>query len=475
MCPATDLIGGPDSPLLKWNPSYLKKHLPKDMTWPVLHQGTSKIIMTHTNRYLKTEELQAMEKQEAEAQGFRRVRRTWMSFAEYLAAVKMHEAKVEAGEASEPPYLGSDILWRNSMADNGFVQNIGDRLKSELLGGANFPALKKLMDAGHLPLMKQVHLFIGSARTLYHCHYDLQPNLHVQLVGRKRFIMFPPFEGSKLYPFPVHHDNDRRSRIDWDAPDEARFPGCLGAQAQVAELRPGEVLYIPPGWWHHVQTCTSPCVSMAWWFFERRREHARPEDGIPDGLVVESHEPVDRHCFGVCPGMRLVSLSRWLEESIGRLLEVDAEVEEQQAALGGKVAKEKGAVWGGPKKERAVAQWLRALGRAAAQRLVTRGDATAVEAVNLLQTPAEQQSQPLPHGLGEPQALESGGVHDASMAEALPPLQQGVGFDMVEEVLLERIKATLGSNLSNIGRAPLATDEETDRWICGVVRGRFDG
>ena len=56
------------------------------------------------------------------------------------------------------------------------------------MAGANFSSLKQLMDSGQLPLMKQVHLFVGSARTLYHCHYDLQPNLHVQLVGSKRCV-----------------------------------------------------------------------------------------------------------------------------------------------------------------------------------------------------------------------------------------------------------------------------------------------
>ena len=51
----------------------------------------------------------------------------------------------------------------------------------------------------------------GSRATLYHCHYDLNPNLHFQLVGRKRFILFAPEDWRSLYPFPCHHDLDRRA------------------------------------------------------------------------------------------------------------------------------------------------------------------------------------------------------------------------------------------------------------------------
>ena len=58
------------------------------------------------------------------------------------------------------------------------MQTIGDQLQRELFQ-LNFGLFKELQDAGQLPLLKQMHLFVGSERTLYNCHYDLQPNLHV--------------------------------------------------------------------------------------------------------------------------------------------------------------------------------------------------------------------------------------------------------------------------------------------------------
>merc|ERR1719453_1702736 len=56
--------------------------------------------------------------------------------------------------------------------------------------------------------------------------------------------------------------------VDLDAPDGGRFPRWRGAQGYVVELEPGDALYIPPFWWHHVQSITPETTSMAMWFFE---------------------------------------------------------------------------------------------------------------------------------------------------------------------------------------------------------------
>merc|ERR1712217_552398 len=124
--------------------------------------------------------------------------------------------------------------------------------------------------------------------TLYHCHYDLQPNLHVQLSGRKRFIIFPPEDWRHLYPFPVHHDLDRRSMLDLDAPDTDKFPEWRGACGHLVELDPGDALYIPPYWWHHVQSLTPETTSMAMWFFE----HFPLSADVPYGIGARADDIV---------------------------------------------------------------------------------------------------------------------------------------------------------------------------------------
>ena len=158
---ASGLIGDlACSPLLKWDVAYLRRHLPRSMKWPVFMAGTGKIVMTHTNRHLTTAELVAMEKEGRRPIAdprFRPVSQTLLSFDDFVAATARHEKARAAGDtSSEPPYLGSDLLWRNTQEDNGNIQNIGERLKADLMGGANFGNLKDMQDAGELPLMKQV-------------------------------------------------------------------------------------------------------------------------------------------------------------------------------------------------------------------------------------------------------------------------------------------------------------------------------
>ena len=439
VCPGDDLIGGTSSPLLKWDLDHLRKHLPKEMTWPVLHKGTGKIVMTHTNRYLSQADLdklqqveQAKQQQLGADERFQPVHRKLMTIDEYAKAAEAHAAN----PVGDPPYLTSDILWRNSMDDNGNIQNIGPVLQKELMGGvgrvgsgANFASLHKLQENHHLPKMKQVHLFVGSARTLYHCHYDLQPNLHVQLVGRKRFILCPPDQCSKLYPFPVHHNFDRRSQVDLDHPDETRFPGCTSANGFVVELEPNEMLYIPCCWWHHVQTLTTPCVSMAWWFYERL-----DRDGSPTTDPDRTKRPLDSKHFGMNVRARELMLSRWLEETVGKLL---APIEENSdVELGGEQAKKGGAMWSGPKKERAVAAWVRALAEAAEKRLVASLD-----------------------------CLEPGWYKDKE-AE-LPPLQEGIDFELLEASLREHAFRELDES-----HAKTEEGADVDEWIVRSVRGR---
>lgn len=148
-----------------------------------------------------------------------------------------------------------------------FLGQIDEQMADDLWS-IKFDVIKEWQDVNLLPLIQRFYLFAGLGGTLYHCHYDLQPNLHVQLTGRKRFILFSPDDWAHLYPFPVHHDLDRRSQVDLDAPDSSVFPDWGGAKGYVVELNPGDALYIPPYWWHHVQSLTPETTSMAMWFFE---------------------------------------------------------------------------------------------------------------------------------------------------------------------------------------------------------------
>ena len=98
-------------------------------------------------------------------------------------------------------------------------------------------------------------------------HNDRDHNLACVIAGRRRFLLFPPEQVASLYIGPIDNPPPL-SIVDVEAPDFARFP--LFAQAlrtaQVAELSPGDALFIPRHWWHHV-TSRDPYNAMVnyWW------------------------------------------------------------------------------------------------------------------------------------------------------------------------------------------------------------------
>lgn len=105
-----------------------------------------------------------------------------------------------------------------------------------------------------------VNLWIG-ARTRSGLHYDPMDNCLLQLHGSKVAILAAPADRRNLYPFA---DNVAKSRIDPEAPDAARFPRVQEATLFTGELAPGDLLYIPRGWWHFLRAPASS-ISLNLW------------------------------------------------------------------------------------------------------------------------------------------------------------------------------------------------------------------
>ncbi|WP_347329998.1 cupin-like domain-containing protein [Marinimicrobium locisalis] len=101
-----------------------------------------------------------------------------------------------------------------------------------------------------------VSIWIGNATTAS-CHYDALENIACCVAGRRRFTLFPPDQVNNLYPGPLEPTPGGQviSLVDFKDPDFNRFPGFREAlnNAQYAELDPGDALYLPSMWWHHVE------------------------------------------------------------------------------------------------------------------------------------------------------------------------------------------------------------------------------
>lgn len=127
-----------------------------------------------------------------------------------------------------------------------------------------------LADANPLPGVGAApRAWIGN-RAVTQTHFDLYDNLVCMVAGTKRFILFPPEQTKNLYIGPLEHtvSGVPASMADIDAPDFARFPRLRGALAAglIAELKPGDVLFIPYMWWHQVMSDDAFNMQVNYWW-----------------------------------------------------------------------------------------------------------------------------------------------------------------------------------------------------------------
>ncbi len=92
-------------------------------------------------------------------------------------------------------------------------------------------------------------------------HYDPTSNLHGIVYGGKRFTLFHPSQLPYLYPSSMFSTIPQMSQASINQPDYARFPRLRKAKAITVDLGPGDMLFLPAGWWHQVTTPT-PTISI---------------------------------------------------------------------------------------------------------------------------------------------------------------------------------------------------------------------
>ena len=105
--------------------------------------------------------------------------------------------------------------------------------------------------------------WLGPAGTVTPLHCDYDDNLFAQIWGSKRIILSPPHHDEFLYPREANAILFG-SPFDPEAPDYERFP--LAREATMIEclVEPGDMLYVPAGWYHQVRSLAFSLSSNRW-------------------------------------------------------------------------------------------------------------------------------------------------------------------------------------------------------------------
>jgi hypothetical protein len=129
-------------------------------------------------------------------------------------------------------------------------------------------------------------------------HYDLPDNLACVACGHRRFTLFPPQQLSNLYIGPLDFTpaGQAISMVDFAAPDFTRFPKFAEAlrHAQVAELGPGDALFLPAMWWHHVQALDRFNVLVNYWWRQSPEFMDTPTNALMLALMTIRDLPAEQ-------------------------------------------------------------------------------------------------------------------------------------------------------------------------------------
>ena len=121
-------------------------------------------------------------------------------------------------------------------------------------------------------------------------HYDIPSNIACVISGKRRFTFFPPDQVENLYVGPLDFTpaGQSLSLVDFHNPDFEEFPrfGEAIKHAQVAELEPGDGIYIPSLWWHHVESLDKFNVLINYWWNSASPYSAHPFDALLHAVLA---------------------------------------------------------------------------------------------------------------------------------------------------------------------------------------------
>lgn len=154
-----------------------------------------------------------------------------------------------------------------------------------------------------LPRLRR-HVWFGPRDAYTPLHFDPEDNLFVQLYGEKEFLIYAPEDARNVYYPWLNGGLVNYSPVNVESPDLARYPRFQRAHPYRLIVRAGDLLYLPPRWWHRVVSRSTSISVSYWWVHDALRFHL---NGIRDRALalwsvhVLRHEPLRRSSRPVEP------------------------------------------------------------------------------------------------------------------------------------------------------------------------------
>jgi hypothetical protein len=171
--------------------------------------------------------------------------------------------------------------------------NAGDEdIATVYLGSTSVDLLMpKYRQDNDIALLKDaplVSLWMGN-RSRVAAHFDATDNVACVLAGARTFTLFPPDQWNNLYVGPIEFNPAGQpiSLVDFKQPDFARFPKFKDALAKgyEATLQPGDAIYIPSMWWHHVEALSSFNLLQNYWWRRAPEPAGNPTDALVHAML----------------------------------------------------------------------------------------------------------------------------------------------------------------------------------------------
>uniref|UniRef100_A0A453L4N4 JmjC domain-containing protein n=1 Tax=Aegilops tauschii subsp. strangulata TaxID=200361 RepID=A0A453L4N4_AEGTS len=112
--------------------------------------------------------------------------------------------------------------------------------------------------------LQSLNAWFGPHGTVTPLHHDPHHNILAQVLGRKYIRLYPGSVSEDLYP---HTETmlSNTSQVDLDNVDMNEFPKVENLDFMDCILEEGDMLYIPPKWWHYVRSLSISFSISFWW------------------------------------------------------------------------------------------------------------------------------------------------------------------------------------------------------------------